>query len=249
MQAIALKKSLILWTIGIIGVLSLLMTPFPLTIFPKEIQHKIDPSTFQYLMLINPIILITFGTIIGYFSASKVGLKTPILDNLFQPERLSIATVSDIVKYALSGGVIAGIIIVSLSVLCSPLLPVELLDLEKQFQPHFLTRFLYGGITEEIIVRWGIMSLIMLIFKSIFKNNSSLFWWISIVISSILFGLGHLPITFMLVKNTTPFLIFFIVLSNSIFGIISGWLFWKKGLEASIIAHIATHCVLMLGQV
>jgi membrane protease YdiL (CAAX protease family) len=245
MQAIDLKKSLLLWIIGIIGVLSLLMTPFPLTIFPKEIQHKIDPSTFQYLMLINPIILITFATIIGHFSAQKVGLKTPILDNLFQQEKLSIATVKDIVKYALVGGVMAGIIIVLLSVLCSPLLPKELLDLEKQFQPHFLTRFLYGGITEEIIVRWGILSLIMLLFKSIFKHNSPLFWWISIVISSILFGLGHLPITFMLVKNATPFLIFFIVFSNSIFGVISGWLFWKKGLEASMIAHIIAHCILI----
>jgi membrane protease YdiL (CAAX protease family) len=245
MQAIALKKSLLLWIIGIIGVLSLLMTPLPLTIFPKEIQHKIDPSTFQYLMLINPIILITFATIIGHFSAKKLGLKTPILDNLFQHERLSIATVSDILKYALAGGVIAGIIIVLLSVLCLPLLPKELSDLEKQFQPHFLTRFLYGGITEEIIVRWGILSLIMLLFKSIFKHISPLFWWISIVISSILFGLGHLPITFMLVKNVTPFLIFFIVLSNSIFGVISGWLFWKKGLEASMIAHIIAHCILI----
>lgn len=245
MQAIALKKSLILWIIGIIGVLSLLMTPFPLSIFPKEIQHKIDPSTFKYLMLINPLILITFATIIGHISAKKVGLKTPVLDNLFQKESLSSTTVIDILKYALAGGIIAGIIIVLLSVFCSPLLPKELSDLEKQFQPHFLTRFLYGGIAEEIMVRWGILSLIMLIFKSIFKNNTSLFWWLSIIISSILFGLGHLPITFMLVKNATPFLIFFIILSNSIFGIISGWLFWKKGLEASIIAHIVAHCILI----
>jgi len=241
MQAVALKKSLILWIIGIIGVLSLLMTPFPLSIFPNEIQHKIDPSTFKYLMLINPVILITFATIIGHFSAKKLCLKTPILDNLFQKEKLLAQTVSDIVKHALVGGIIAGIIIALLSVLCSPLLPKELSDLEKQFQPHFLTRFLYGGITEEIIVRWGIVSLIILIFN---KNNTSLFWWISIIISSILFGLGHLPVTFMLVKKVTPFLVLFIVLSNSIFGIISGWLFWKKGLEASMLAHITAHCIL-----
>lgn len=246
MQAVTLKKSLLLWTIGIIGVLSLLMTPFPISIFPKEIQHKINPNTIQYLMLINPLMLITIATIIGHFSARSVGLKTPILDTIFQKERLSSKILNDILKYAVAGGIISGITIVILSLLCSPLLPKELTDLEKQFQPHFLTRFLYGGVTEEIIVRWGILSLIILVLKSIFKNNNPLFWWISILISSVLFGLGHLPITFMLVKNVTPFLIFFIVVSNSIFGIIAGWLFWKKGLEASIIAHIVAHCILIL---
>jgi len=33
----------------------------------------------------------------------------------------------------------------------------------------------------------------------------------------------------------------YIVIANSIFGLIAGYLYWRKGLEAGIIAHMITH--------
>jgi len=35
----------------------------------------------------------------------------------------------------------------------------------------------------------------------------------------------------------------FIVLANSFFGLVAGYLYWRKGLEAAIIAHMSAHIV------
>lgn len=67
----------------------------------------------------------------------------------------------------------------------------------------------------------------------------------AIVISSIVFGLGHLPLASALEVNFTLPLVAFIVLANSLFGLIAGYLYWQKGLEAAIIAHMSTHIVLV----
>jgi hypothetical protein len=246
MQTVTFKQSLILWIIGVIGVLSLLITPFPISIFPTEVQQKINPETFKYLLLINPLMMVTLAVLMGHFITAKVGLHSFILENFVQGKAINKDAIKNLIMYAIPCGLAAGIFLVLYTYFLNPYLPKELAELEKIYQPNFLIRFLYGGVTEEILLRWGILSLIIWIFKLIFKNTKPLFWWLSIIISSILFGMGHLPITFMLIKNVTPFLIFFIVSSNAIFGILAGWLFWKKGLEYSILAHISAHCVLIL---
>lgn len=246
MQTVTFKQSYTLWIMGVIGVFSLLITPFPISIFPTEVQQKINPETFKYLLLINPLIMVTLAVIIGHFITSKVGLHSFILENIIQGKPIEKNVINNLFIYAIPFGLAAGIFLVLYTYFLSPYLPKELSELDKLYQPNFLIRFLYGGITEEILLRWGILSLIIWVFKLIFKDTKPLFWWLSIFISSILFGMGHLPITFILIKNVTPFLIFFIISSNALFGIVAGWLFWKKGLEYSMLAHIAAHCVLML---
>ena len=59
------------------------------------------------------------------------------------------------------------------------------------------------------------------------------------------FGLSHLPATAAL-TTITSLVIFRAVLLNGIAGIIFGWLFWKKGLEAAIISHFVADIVLLV---
>lgn len=247
MQTVTFKQSLLLWVIGVIGILSLLITPIPISIFPAAIQHKINPDTFKYLLLINPLLMVTLAVVIGHFITAKVGLHSFIIEKIIQGKKIEKNVIKNLLMYAIPCGLVAGVFLVLYTYFLSPYLPKELAELGKIYNPNFLTRFLYGGITEEILLRWGILSLIIGVFKLIFKDTKPLFWWLSIIISSILFGMGHLPITLMLIKNVTPFLIFFIISSNAIFGLVAGWLFWKKGLEYSILAHIAAHCILIFG--
>ena len=67
----------------------------------------------------------------------------------------------------------------------------------------------------------------------------------AIVISSVVFGLGHLPIAFALSSEVTSLLVFYVVGANAVFGLIAGHLYWKKGLEAAIIAHMMAHVVIV----
>jgi membrane protease YdiL (CAAX protease family) len=67
--------------------------------------------------------------------------------------------------------------------------------------------------------------------------------WFAIVISSVIFGIGHLPITGNL-ASITPVVIARAILLNGVAGIIFGWLYWKKGLESAMIAHFSADIVL-----
>ena len=105
----------------------------------------------------------------------------------------------------------------------------------------FLASF-YGGIFEEISFRFFIMSLLALIFKR---------WgvvgiWMAIALSSLVFGAAHLPLT-LEVMNVEglfelPWLIGVNILAmNSLAGLVFGWIYWKKGLSASILCHFSAN--------
>ena len=57
--------------------------------------------------------------------------------------------------------------------------------------------------------------------------------------------MGHLPIASMLAGGLTAPLVIYVITANSIFGIVAGFLYWRRGLEAAMIAHISTHLVLI----
>lgn len=67
----------------------------------------------------------------------------------------------------------------------------------------------------------------------------------AIIISSVVFGLSHLPLARALAVDFTAAIVGYIVVANSLFGFIAGYLYWKRGLEAAIIAHMLAHVVII----
>jgi membrane protease YdiL (CAAX protease family) len=65
------------------------------------------------------------------------------------------------------------------------------------------------------------------------------------LVSSVVFGAGHLPVGYMLLPDSFSLaLVLFIILANSAFGVVAGYLYWKRGLESAMLAHIVCHLVL-----
>ncbi len=233
---------------GFIGIISILATDIPL---PEEIKRQIlekfTTNEFQLLTLINPSIFLIIATIIGVLLYDKVNLKIPILEQYIYKEKKS--QIWSILKYGIIGGIIAGILIILITNLSKNFLPTNFIEWSNTFQPNIITKLLYGGITEEILVRFGVMTLIIWTLYKIFKNKKPIIYWTGIFISSIIFGLAHLPIVYGFLGTATVEVVVYIVLANSIGGIIFGWLYWKKGLETAIIAHIFTHIILSVWQI
>ncbi len=111
------------------------------------------------------------------------------------------------------------------------------------------TRLLYGGFTEELLLRWGVMTLLVWAAWRLLQRGQgqprAIYLASAIVISSVVFGLGHLPIAFALSSEVTSTLVFYIIAGNGVFGLIAGYLYWKKGLEAAMLAHMMAHVVLV----
>lgn len=116
----------------------------------------------------------------------------------------------------------------------------------KPTLPYILATVTYGAVIEEVMLRLFAMSLIAFLLYKIFGKNqdkpSTAMLVLANVISAVLFGVGHLPATFLLLGNT-PLLIFRCLLLNGALGLVFGWLYRKYGLRYAMIAHGGCHIV------
>lgn len=110
---------------------------------------------------------------------------------------------------------------------------------------YFIASVLYGGIIEEVIMRLFLLTGIVYLLRLISKTDKVVYTYIAIIISSFLFGLGHLPAMQLLTPLTTTIIIRTITI-NMIPALGFGFLYTKHGLSYSIIAHISLHIVLQL---
>lgn len=245
---------LILWSAGFAGIVSFLLIDLKhlLEIVPLPAGTEVpqmDLRLLKLLGLIQPTVLVSIAVLIGVGLAAKVGLKAPAAESAANKGDILAALRPQIVPGIL-GGVIGGIAIVLTAAVSKPFLPPEVVRLIGEFANilPLPTRFLYGGVTEELLLRWGLMTLLVWAMWRIFQKGRDVpktaYFVIAILVSSIMFGIGHLPVAFLLVPQPTPALIVFVIAANSVFGLIAGCLYWKKGLESAIIAHVITHVVL-----
>ncbi len=105
---------------------------------------------------------------------------------------------------------------------------------------------LYGGITEEILVRWGLLSLTAwLLLKLRLSRNAAM--WIAVVAAALLFAAGHLPALVVAAELNAP-LVARTLLLNAAAGIAFGGLFVRHNLEAAMLAHMTAHVVFFMAR-
>ena len=244
----------ILWIAGMAGVLSFLLVDLSalLANLPDAAGASMPfpPFVLKLLSIIQTTVLLSIAVLVGVALAQRVGLSSPAAEALAGGGNLVAALKSQIVP-GLIGGLTGGIAIPVAWLLWKPFLPPTFVTRAEQLNRSlpFSTRLLYGGITEELLLRWGVMNLLVWLAWRLLqkgKGKPHAVWFVSaIIISSIVFGLGHLPLARAMAVNFTVAIISFIVVANSLFGLIAGCLYWKRGLEAAIIAHMLTHIVII----
>jgi membrane protease YdiL (CAAX protease family) len=65
------------------------------------------------------------------------------------------------------------------------------------------------------------------------------------VLSSLVFGVGRLPVVYMILPEAAVVLTLYVLAANSVFGLIAGYLYWKRGLESAMLAHMLAHGVML----
>jgi hypothetical protein len=240
----------ILWLAGFAGVISILAIDFNglIAILPGEEIPAITPA-LKILSLVQPSILLAIAVLVGVALARKVGLSAPIAEAATGGGDWVSALKPQIVP-GISGGLAGGFAVVSIAALARSFLAGETAARISEFGKSvpLLTRLLYGGITEELLLRWGFMTLLVWAAWRIFQKKRSApspaCFVGAIMCSALVFGVGHLPIAFLLFPEATLALILFVIVGNSVFGLFAGWLYWRKGLESAIIAHATAHVVM-----
>lgn len=226
----------------------LMALPYVLELLPKPLP--VSTPVLLVATLVQTTVLFSAAIFFGLLLAKRVGLGLPILEALLKGEEAR-AYFRSILRLSVGLGVLASGLIVLLS------WPFGSLSIEffkagisVPAWKALLVSF-YGGIAEEVLLRLFLMTFLVWLGFKIKKTNTgkptAIGIWLAIVLSSILFGLGHLPITAS-VTSITLAVVVRAVLLNGIGGVIFGWLYWKKGLESAIIAHftadICLHVIL-----
>lgn len=247
----------ILLSAGFAGVASFLLVDLEalIALLPKRPGMEIPEmtTTLKLLSLVQPSLFLAVAVAIGVVLAPKVGLSAPVAEALANGgDKLS--PLKPQIFPGIVGGLLAGISIVVIAAAFNAYLPVEVVRLVSEFGKilPLPTRLLYGGVTEELLLRWGFMTvLVWVAWRFVQRGEGApkrLHFILAIVVSSVVFGIGHLPVAFMLVPEPTLALVLFVITANSAFGIFGGQLYWRRGLESAMIAHAVTHIVLFTAR-
>jgi membrane protease YdiL (CAAX protease family) len=236
-----MRLALALSVLAMVGLASLLAAPVE-TLLPIDAPV----AAVRALAIVQPAILAAVAIIVGLALARRTGLTAPFLAGTlaFDPKapetRLPIQLA---VLVALSAGAgLAAYQIVAQSWLAE-LNPVAATQMSV-FTPPLVTRALYGGLTEEIISRWGAMTFFVWVLGVVPSRAAvrpTWTYWAAAIIAAVLFALGHFPLLLALVPDPPAELVVVILSINTVLGTAFGWLFWKAGLEAAMLAHALTH--------
>lgn len=195
------------------------------------------------------------AAVMGFFGlrlSLSTGLGVPVIENLLYKSGGKPFSFRNHVLFAVAAGIVCGLLMVIMD-----LALIELFNLSETMSASgseaaapawwkgLLASF-YGGISEEIMMRLFTMNLIIYIFNAIDRNHerktSIIKVIFAMVISSIIFGIGHLAAAFASGLSSPEFIARTLIL-NFVPGMIFGWIYWKKSFLTAMAAHFTTDIV------
>lgn len=230
---------------GLLGVASLMLVPFE-----RLAPMQLPALQLRLLALIQPALLTVLSVWIGTTLGPKVALRAPLVEAWLADDQAS-GILRRQLPLALAAAVIVAAVLVLYSKLAPPMFAPGSGDAARlaSFEMPLLTKVLYGGVTEELLTRWGLVSLFAWVFWRLRGRPAVLpsgFYWIAIGSAALLFAAGHIPLLLTIAKQPPAWLVGVVIMANAGPGVLFGWLFWRRGLEAAVIAHGLAHILAAL---
>ena len=199
-----------------------------------------DPRLLKALAVAQPTVLMLLAVALGLWAAPKVGFDAPVV-RAWAERRPILPALAPQLTPAAWVGLAMGVMLVGFWGVVRAqdfAAPVATLEIPLAM------KLLYGGVVEELLLRWGVMSLfVWIVWRLSGAAGPIPAWvvWTGLVASSILFAAGHLPVLSVLLPNPPTWLVTLVVGANFVPGVMFGWLFWRRGLEAAMMAHALAH--------
>lgn len=238
------RLGLLLWLAGMAGVASFAWLPLPPAL--ATATPGVPLWVVQVVGLAQSGLLLALAVALGTRLAPAVHLAAPVFASLLARRGVWRALRPQLVP-ALVGALLGGLVLL----LFRQRAPSAIHSaVASGFDPSLLVRVLYGGITEELLLRWGAMTtLLWLVSRGARRRGERpgrLAAGSAILGSALLFGLGHLPTIVAYGGALTVEVVVWTLTGNVLFGIVTGVLFRRRGLEAAMLAHGLAHVVAFL---
>lgn len=229
-----------LWTAGMAGVIALSLTVIPQLLAKSAPQVPANVAIAASLLQSG--VLLAFAVWAGVTLSKPLGLAAPVFEAVLAGTGAVQALRNQLVPATVAGALVGGLLIY-----LTGAAPAELRALGAQFQIPLAPKLLYGGVTEEILMRWGLMSVLIWLPWRFLQGRAgrprTAYVVAGIAITALLFGLGHLPAVIAMGGTLSAAVVAYVVVGNTLPGIVFGVLYWRWGLEAAILAHALAHAV------
>jgi membrane protease YdiL (CAAX protease family) len=240
-QASLGSRFLRLFLLGCVGIAALPLLFVPI-IMRDGVPEGMTLTGLVALSLIQPILLLAIAVLIGCVTAHRVGLVSLI------DRSMPLAQLRATALQAVLCGVALALFFAAMDhFVFGPRLGGLLMllqGLQENFFRNALGGMLYGGITEELLLRWGVMSLLAWAGWRLFQRGraapSSGVLWLAVVLAALLFAIAHLPAA-MAMTDPPVMLIVRVLVLNFSAGLVFGWLYWRHNLETAMMAHASVH--------
>lgn len=229
----------ILNTIGIFAII-----PYEITLMGNQSVPGDIPTSL--IIIINSTVQVLYMFVmilVGLRLQNRTGLNTSILNGIVYPKTRAHISKKWLIN-SIIGALIGSFIIIFLDIfIFSPLIGAPMDQLPSPNWCQGLLASVYGGVTEEIMLRLFGMTLIVWLLAWITKKQKEdipdSFYYIAIFLAAILFGLGHFPAAAQAFGELSIVIVIRTLVLNGLLGLWFGYLYWKKGLEYAIIAHMS----------
>lgn len=245
------RRFLPTWGIGLIGVASLLLQAPPAALLDSApALRELPAMVVRLLLLVNPLILVTAMAVLGAVFAHRVGLRSALAGDAGARLDLRLAVVA---------GLAVAVALMAIDAAAGGSLGPAWQAVRAQADaspawPTLLLGLLYGGLAEEVMMRWGLMSLLVWVVLRVPRRQaarrpprSTAAAWTGIGVAALVFAAAHLPALAQEVALSVPIVARTLAL-NLLAGIAYGWLFWRRSLETAMLAHATTHIGFALGR-
>lgn len=242
-----LRLGIVLWVAGTVG--SAAITTVVLPHLLQQLQTPLPAPLWVISLasLVQSALILALAVWAGVRLTPSVGLHAPAFEAVATGRPIGPAMRPQLLP-GLIAGVLGGILLFT-AFRYAPLAVAELLD---RFAIPIVARVLYGGITEELLLRWGLMTaLVWLAWRFLQQRHGPVragFVWLAIAVSALMFAAGHLPAAAVLFGALDAPVVAFVMGVNTAFGLLFGYVYWRHGLESAIIAHALTHVVSFLAN-
>jgi hypothetical protein len=235
---------------ALVGLVAIL--PYVITLLdrlPPSVADALPPLwVLLPLQVAQSLVLIGLATALGLWLGPKVGLGAPQIYGLVRGDRAARSGVRALLLPSALWGLLVGAAIVLLDLWAfAPRLAASGSSISTLQPPAWqgLLASVYGAVVEELLLRLGLMTLLVWVGVRLTRSavTRPAVAWAAIVTSALLFGAGHLPTTATLMP-LTPLVIARALLLNGIGGLVFGWLYWRRGLLAAVLAHFSADIVL-----
>ncbi|HZG76760.1 MAG TPA: CPBP family glutamic-type intramembrane protease [Paenibacillus sp.] len=243
------KLILFLLALSWVGALTVLPYLGYTTVLPAE------TGLTKQLLFVTTVVNSTLNTllavVVGLTLGRRVGLGAPHLSAWLAGGERTAPFAGKALLLSAGVGAIAILLTVGADLLFQPYLPATLAGADGEdivpFWAGLLTMF-YGGINEELWMRFGVMSFVVWLLGALFARKAgkkpAWIYVAGIVFAAVVFGVGHLAAAPAMFADVTTVLVVRIILVNMIAGLFYGALYWKKGIEYAIVAHMVGDIVL-----